>query len=224
MTHDSCIVVGAQGVSAIDPDTMARLTREGDWELERYIFDESTAQVQFLNDDVALVAYKVKEKLTVDGKPVNLDAQRRLGLGSQERRLAVRDAHRVGGRRPFRPRPDEDRATRGRDRRHEGPDTRLQSAECRVPQLICLRALRTLRTRYVQRLRHLLQQVHRVLHAAFHSGVDDHVAHSLVVCASASSRQVRPSFSSSVIVFNAPFAVFRLLARPRRSRCTRGAR
>lgn len=74
MTHDNCIVVGAQGVSAISPDTMARLTREGDWELERYTFDESTAQVQFLNDDIALVAYQVKEKLTVDGQPVNLEA------------------------------------------------------------------------------------------------------------------------------------------------------
>jgi len=74
MTHDNCIVVGAQGVSAVDPTTMARLTKEGDWELERYTFDESTAQVQFLNDDVALVAYNVKEKLTVDGKPLNLEA------------------------------------------------------------------------------------------------------------------------------------------------------
>ena len=74
MTHDHCIVVGAQGVSAVDKQTMARLTKEGDWELERYTFDESNAQVQFLNDDVALVAYNVKEKLTVDGKPVNLDA------------------------------------------------------------------------------------------------------------------------------------------------------
>lgn len=74
MTADNCIVVGAQGVSAIDKETMAKLTREGDWELERYTFDESTAQVQFLNDDVALVAYKVKEKLTVEGKPVNIEA------------------------------------------------------------------------------------------------------------------------------------------------------
>jgi hypothetical protein len=53
---------------------MGRLTREGDWELERFTFDESTAQVQFLNEDVALVAYQVREKLTVDGKPVNLEA------------------------------------------------------------------------------------------------------------------------------------------------------
>lgn len=74
MTADSCIVVGAQGVSAVDKKTMAKLTNEGDWELERYTFDESTAQVQFLNEDVALVAYKVKEKLMVDGKPVNLEA------------------------------------------------------------------------------------------------------------------------------------------------------
>ena len=74
MTHDNCIVVGAQGVSAITPETMGRLTTEGDWELERYSFDESSSQVQFLNEDVALVAYQVKEKLTVDGTPVNLEA------------------------------------------------------------------------------------------------------------------------------------------------------
>ena len=30
--------------------------------------------MQFLNEDVALVAYNVKEKLKVDGKPVNLEA------------------------------------------------------------------------------------------------------------------------------------------------------
>jgi hypothetical protein len=74
MTSDDCIIVGAQGVSSIDPAKMARMTKEGDWELERYTFDESTAQVQFLSDDVAVVAYKVKEKLTVEGKPLNLEA------------------------------------------------------------------------------------------------------------------------------------------------------
>lgn len=74
MTADNCIVVGAQGVSAVDRQTMAKLTNEGDWELERYTFDDSTAHVQFLKDDVALVAYKVKEKLKVEGKPLNLEA------------------------------------------------------------------------------------------------------------------------------------------------------
>lgn len=74
MTDDRCIVVGAQGVSAIDPATMSRLTREGSWQLERYIFDESTAQVQFLTDDIALVAYRVNEKLTVGGQVLTIDA------------------------------------------------------------------------------------------------------------------------------------------------------
>jgi uncharacterized protein (TIGR02246 family) len=74
MTDDGCIVVGAQGVSAIDAKTMAKLTEEGEWELERYSFDEKTAQVRFINDDVALVAYKVNERVLVDGKEVDLNA------------------------------------------------------------------------------------------------------------------------------------------------------
>jgi hypothetical protein len=32
------------------------------------------AEVQLLGDDVAIVAYNVHEELTVDGKPVKLDA------------------------------------------------------------------------------------------------------------------------------------------------------
>ena len=35
MTDDGCIVVGAQGLSAIDQKTMAKLTEEGKWELQR---------------------------------------------------------------------------------------------------------------------------------------------------------------------------------------------
>ena len=34
LTDDGCIIVGAQGVSAIDGPTMAKLTEEGAWELE----------------------------------------------------------------------------------------------------------------------------------------------------------------------------------------------
>jgi len=74
MTDDGCIVVGAQGVSAIDSETMGKLSREGPWKLERYTFDEKNTQVRFLSDDVALVAYKVKEHVVVDGAPVDLEA------------------------------------------------------------------------------------------------------------------------------------------------------
>jgi hypothetical protein len=74
MTDDQCIVVGAQGVSSVDPATMAKLTSEGQWELERYVFDDQKAQVRFINDDVALVAYKVAERVVVDGQALNLEA------------------------------------------------------------------------------------------------------------------------------------------------------
>lgn len=74
MTDDQCIIVGAQGVSAIDAPTMAKLTEEGPWELEHYAFDEQNAQVRFIADDVAIVAYKVDERVTVDGETLPLTA------------------------------------------------------------------------------------------------------------------------------------------------------
>jgi len=74
MTDDKCIVVGAQGVSAIDPETMSKLTTEGKWELQQYSFDPKNSQVRFVGDDVAIVAYKVNERVVVDGKTLPIEA------------------------------------------------------------------------------------------------------------------------------------------------------
>jgi uncharacterized protein (TIGR02246 family) len=74
MTDDGCIVVGAQGLAAIDRKTMAKMTEEGKWELHEYSFDEQNAQVRFLNDDVAIVAYRVNERLEVDGRTLPIEA------------------------------------------------------------------------------------------------------------------------------------------------------
>ena len=74
MTDDGCIVVGAQGLSAIDQKTMAQLTAEGKWELQQYSFDEQNAQVRFLSDDVAIVAYKVNERVAIDGQTLPIEA------------------------------------------------------------------------------------------------------------------------------------------------------
>jgi uncharacterized protein (TIGR02246 family) len=74
MTDDGCIVVGAQGVSAIDARTMGKMTTEGKWQLDEYSFDENNAQVRMLSDDVAIVAYKVKERVVVDGKALPVEA------------------------------------------------------------------------------------------------------------------------------------------------------
>lgn len=74
MTDDGCIVVGAQGVSTVDRAKMEKLTEEGNWELEQYAFDEKNAQIRFITDDVAIVAYKVNERVVVDGKTLPVDA------------------------------------------------------------------------------------------------------------------------------------------------------
>ena len=72
LTDKTCIVTGAQGVSRIDHATYKRLMTEANWEL--LSFDFSEVQTQRVTDDVGIVAYKVTENLTVDGKPVTLEA------------------------------------------------------------------------------------------------------------------------------------------------------
>lgn len=74
MTDEQCIVVGAQGVSTITPERMAKLTEEATWRLVQWNFDPKSMQVRFLGDDVALVAYRVSESLLVGGKPLLLHA------------------------------------------------------------------------------------------------------------------------------------------------------
>lgn len=74
LIEDECIIVGAQGVAAIDRSTMEKMTVEGGWELNRYSLDEENAQVRFIDNDVAVVAYKVNETVVVDGQTLAFDA------------------------------------------------------------------------------------------------------------------------------------------------------
>jgi uncharacterized protein (TIGR02246 family) len=74
LTDDQCVIVGAQGVSAIDANTMAKLTSEGEWELKHYAFDEQARQIRFLTDDIAIVAYPVTERVIVNGETLPIKA------------------------------------------------------------------------------------------------------------------------------------------------------
>jgi len=74
MTDDQCIVVGAQGVSTVDAKSMGKMTAEGKWQLDQYSFDEKNAQIRYLTDDIAIVAYKVNEQVTLDGKAMPIEA------------------------------------------------------------------------------------------------------------------------------------------------------
>jgi hypothetical protein len=74
LTAEGCILAGAQGVSTIEPDLISRLTVESNWSIENYEIDDDSLQVRMLHDGVAVIAYKVREKLTVDGQSIDLEA------------------------------------------------------------------------------------------------------------------------------------------------------
>jgi ketosteroid isomerase-like protein len=73
MTDDQCIITGAQGVAVIDRKSFARMMEAAPYTLHHFEIADD-AKVTQCHDDVAIVAYKVREKLTVDGKPVTLEA------------------------------------------------------------------------------------------------------------------------------------------------------
>ena len=74
LTDDGCVIVGAQGVSAIDRKMMGKMTKEGTWELQRYAINDKTRHVRFLGDDVAIIGYTVNERVVVDGAPLQIEA------------------------------------------------------------------------------------------------------------------------------------------------------
>jgi hypothetical protein len=66
------IVTGAQGVHSLDRATFAKMLQDSSWRLEDARL--SDIHVQEVTDDVAVVGYKVREKLIVEGKPLTLEA------------------------------------------------------------------------------------------------------------------------------------------------------
>jgi ketosteroid isomerase-like protein len=72
LTDDECIVTGAQGVNRLNRQVLGDMMRNAPYTL--HDFELKNAEVSKIRDDVAILAYNVHEELTVDGKPVKLDA------------------------------------------------------------------------------------------------------------------------------------------------------
>lgn len=72
LSGKSSLVTGAQGVMTIPKDKMGKMTEEGKWTLESYEFED--VQVVTPTPDVAIIGYKVKQKVTMDGKKQELHA------------------------------------------------------------------------------------------------------------------------------------------------------
>jgi uncharacterized protein (TIGR02246 family) len=73
LTDDPCFITGAQGVARINRQSLAALMNAARYTLQDFKLSDD-AQVRRLSDDVAIIAYKVYEKLTVEGQPVTLEA------------------------------------------------------------------------------------------------------------------------------------------------------
>ncbi len=73
LTDESCLVAGAHGTARLEPSALAEMVRRADYTLDDFQVKDG-AEVRLINDDVAIITYKVHETLTVDGEQVSLDA------------------------------------------------------------------------------------------------------------------------------------------------------
>jgi uncharacterized protein (TIGR02246 family) len=73
LTDEPCIVTGAQGVASLDRDRFRDLMRSANFKIEDVYFDPDV-KVRILGGDTAVLAYTVRERLTVDGKSVTMEA------------------------------------------------------------------------------------------------------------------------------------------------------
>jgi ketosteroid isomerase-like protein len=72
LTDFPCLVTGAQGVGRIEREAFTKMVQSDAYTIKDAKL--SDLDVRLVRDDVAIVAYKVHEELTVDGKPVTFDA------------------------------------------------------------------------------------------------------------------------------------------------------
>lgn len=73
LTDDPCIVTGAQGIMKFSKaDFSKMINAPQDYKLQDFTFNDDY-HVSVLNSNTAVIAYKVKESLDVEGKSIELD-------------------------------------------------------------------------------------------------------------------------------------------------------
>jgi len=72
LSGSTSLVTGSNGVSSIAKSKMGKMTEEGDWTLESYSFDD--VHVVTPTPDVAIIAYRVTQNVTMKGKSQELKA------------------------------------------------------------------------------------------------------------------------------------------------------
>ena len=72
LSGKTALVTGTQGVMRIEKEKMGKMTEEGKWSLESYVFED--VEVSTPSPDIALIAYTVRQSVKMDGKPQDMRA------------------------------------------------------------------------------------------------------------------------------------------------------
>jgi hypothetical protein len=72
LSGNTALVTGARGVTAIPKAKMGKMTESDDWTLDSYEFDD--VEVSVPTPDVAIIAYTVRQKVTMGGNSQDLRA------------------------------------------------------------------------------------------------------------------------------------------------------
>jgi hypothetical protein len=72
LSGKTALVTGVNGVMSIPKSKMGKMTEDGAWTLESYAFDD--VKVTVPRPDVAIIAYTVRQKVTMNGKPAEMRA------------------------------------------------------------------------------------------------------------------------------------------------------
>jgi uncharacterized protein (TIGR02246 family) len=74
LTAEDCIVVGVTGATILGPVTVGQMVASADRELRSYEIDPRSVRTVRVSDGTAIIAYRVREQISVDGEQVELDA------------------------------------------------------------------------------------------------------------------------------------------------------
>jgi hypothetical protein len=73
LTDTPCIVSGPQGIGSLGKKEFEEMLKSPSWKLLSFKLKEG-AKMRQIGSDAAVLAYEVHEELTVDGKPISLEA------------------------------------------------------------------------------------------------------------------------------------------------------
>lgn len=72
LTDFPCIIAGPHGVRRVDRASFEKIMNAAPYTIDSVSVDD--AEVRMITDDTAVVAYNLHERLTVEGKPVTIEA------------------------------------------------------------------------------------------------------------------------------------------------------